>query len=319
MGLASAAMQYEHQPVLLEAVLEGLAPRGEGIYVDATFGRGGHSSALLHAMGRGQLYAFDRDHQACDEGRRMLGDDPRFAITHGSFSQLHHLLEAKDLLGWVDGLLLDLGVSSPQLDEADRGFSFRREGPLDMRMDTSTGMNAADWLARAEAGEIARVLWQLGEERFARRIARAIVDERKLRPIRTTTQLAGIVRDAVPAAVGRKQRIDPATRTFQALRIHVNEELEELRRVLPGTLDILAPGGRLAVITFHSLEDRIVKRFLRDQARPAPDPLSLAEPEAPTLRLPGKPRRPEPEEIASNPRARSARLRLAERLKDETV
>jgi 16S rRNA (cytosine1402-N4)-methyltransferase len=301
--------------VLQNAVLESLAPQRGGIFVDATFGRGGHAARLLGRLPGGRLYAFDRDPAACTEGRRRFAGDGRFSVAQRPFSRLREELADQGALGRVDGLLFDLGVSSPQVDDPRRGFSFRRDGPLDMRMDPDHGESAARWLARAGEGEIARVLWQLGEERHARRIAGAIVRARARSPIETTARLAGIVRGAMPRPV-RPQRIDPATRTFQAVRIFINGELEELRGVLPQTLDILAPGGRLTVIAFHSLEDRIVKRFLRDQARPAPDPLSLAEPAAPRLKLLGKPVRADGREIEENPRARSAILRTAERLRE---
>lgn len=313
MGLAVAAMQFRHQPVLLEAVLDALAPRRDGIYVDATFGRGGHAAALLERIPGGRLYAFDRDGEACVEARRRFGGDPRFQIFQASFSRMRDHLADAGVLGQVDGLVMDLGVSSPQLDDPRRGFSFRHDGPLDMRMNPGQGESASDWLARASEADIARVLRQLGEERHARRIAAALVRERIREPIATTGRLASIVRAAVPRPA-RPERIDPATRTFQALRIHVNDELGELQRALPQTLEILAPGGRLAVIAFHSLEDRIVKRFIRAESTPAPDPLSLAEPPPPRLRRLGKPVYADPAEVSRNPRARSAVLRVAERL-----
>lgn len=315
MGLAVAAMQFRHHPVLPEAVLDSLAPRRDSIFVDATFGRGGHAARLLERIPEGRLYAFDRDAEACAEGRRLFGADQRFHIRQASFSHMREMLACEGLLGRVNGILMDLGVSSPQLDNPRRGFSFRHEGPLDMRMDPDRGESAAAWLARASESDIAGVLRQLGEERHARRIAAALVRERARAPIDTTARLAEIVRFAMPRPV-RPERIDPATRTFQALRIHVNDELGELRQALPQTLDILAPGGRLAVIAFHSLEDRIVKRFMRSEAHPAPDPLSLAEPPPARLRLVGKPIRAGQAEIADNPRARSAVLRVAERLED---
>jgi 16S rRNA (cytosine1402-N4)-methyltransferase len=266
---------------------------------------------LLAAVPHGRLYAFDRDFEACAEARQRFGQDRRFHIEQASFTAMRDVLRAEGLLGRVNGILMDLGVSSPQLDNAARGFSFRKDGPLDMRMDPSTGESADGWLALASEGEITKVLKTLGEERFARRIGRAIIRERGDSPIGTTARLAEIITQAVPRSA---ERIHPATRSFQALRIHVNDELGELRRALPQTLDILAPGGRLAVIAFHSLEDRIVKRFMRDQAHPPPDPLALAEPPPPRLRLLGKPIRATEAEVAANPRARSAVLRVAEQL-----
>jgi 16S rRNA (cytosine1402-N4)-methyltransferase len=302
----------EHQPVLLQAVLDGLAIRADGTYIDGTYGRGGHSRAILDRLGSdGRLLAFDKDPQACGQAWQELGREPRFRIRRGSFTQLAAVLAEENLAGSVHGILLDLGVSSPQFDEAARGFSFMREGPLDMRMDPQSGQSAADWLATAGREEISRVLKDYGEERQHWRIAGAIVRERELAPITTTTQLAEIVRAAIP---GPRQRIHPATRSFQALRIFINRELEDLVAVLPQALAALAPGGRLAVISFHSLEDRIVKRFLRDAARPPQDPRDLGPAPAPLLRLIGKAVMADEEEIAINPRARSAVLRVAERL-----
>jgi 16S rRNA (cytosine1402-N4)-methyltransferase len=302
----------EHQPVLLQAVLDGLAIRPDGTYIDGTYGRGGHSRAILDRLGPdGRLLAFDKDPQACGQAWQELGREPRFRIWRGSFTQLTTVLTEENLTGHVSGILLDLGVSSPQLDEAMRGFSFLREGPLDMRMDPQSGQSAADWLATAEREEISRVLKDYGEERHHWRIAGAIVREREAAPITTTTQLAEIVARAMP---GPRQRIHPATRTFQALRIFINRELDDLMAVLPQALAALAPGGRLAVISFHSLEDRIVKRFLRDAARPPQDPRDLGPAPASLLRLVGKAVMADEAEIAVNPRARSAVLRVAERL-----
>jgi len=302
-----------HAPVLLGEALEALAVRPDGFYVDATFGRGGHSRALLEQLGeRGTLLAIDRDPQAVAAARAQFGADPRATIVHAPFSRLGEVLG--DAGRPADGILLDLGVSSPQLDDAARGFSFLRDGPLDMRMDPGSGESAAQWLARAGEREIAMVIARLGEDRFARRIARAIVDARSVAPIETTGRLAEVVSRAVPT---REPGKHPATRTFQALRIHVNRELEELEEVLPQAVEWLAPGGRLAVISFHSLEDRMVKRFLRRAAQD--DPAWAGLPAIPAqarakLRLVGRAVFPSEEEVAANPRARSAVLRAAERV-----
>jgi len=303
-----------HQPVLLAEALAALQVRPEGTYVDGTFGRGGHSRAILERLGPdGRLLAMDRDPSAVMAGARI--EDRRFVIERGSFATMGAMLESHGVAGAVDGILLDLGVSSPQLDDATRGFSFQHDGPLDMRMDPDFGSPASLWLAGAAADEIADVLWRLGDERFSRRIARAIVAARHEEPIMTTAQLAAIVSRAV---FRREPGKHPATRTFQAIRIHINGELEALRDVLAAAMPALAPGGRLAVISFHSLEDRIVKRFFRDGSRPYDDlppdlPVrNVGRP--PLLRLIGKPVRPGPAEIAANPRARSAVLRIAERL-----
>ena len=301
-----------HTPVLLQAAVDGLKVRADGVYVDCTFGRGGHSREILARLGaHGRLIALDRD-PAAIAGHGGL-EDGRLTLVHRSFSGLKAVLDAH-AIGRVDGILLDLGVSSPQLDDAARGFSFRFDAPLDMRMDISRGMSAAQWLAVAEESEIREVIKHHGEERFAKQIAAAIVAARAVGPVGTTRQLAALVAHAVPA---REPRQDPATRTFQALRIHLNRELEELSLVLPQCVDALNPGGRLAVISFHSLEDRIVKRHLREAAAgayvPARLPLRASEMPLPAMRLVGKAQRPGADEIARNPRARSAILRVAER------
>jgi len=303
----------EHAPVLLDEALAALAVRPDGFYVDATFGRGGHTSAILGRLGRqGKLLAIDRDPQAVVAAQALLGADPRASVVHAAFSRLAEVVG--DAGRPADGILLDLGVSSPQLDDADRGFSFLRDGPLDMRMDPGSGESAADWLARASEREIAAVISRLGEERFARRIAHAIVAARAEAPIATTGRLAALVSQAVPT---REPGKHPATRSFQALRIHVNRELEELEKVLPQAVDCLAPGGRLVVISFHSLEDRMAKRFLRraSQDDPAWAGLPLVPPQARArLRLVGRAVFPGADEVARNPRARSAVLRAAERV-----
>jgi 16S rRNA (cytosine1402-N4)-methyltransferase len=301
-----------HAPVLLEEAVDALAVRPDGAYVDCTFGRGGHSRAILAQLGPdGRLVALDRDPQAVSAAAAI--DDARFGIVHGAFGRVAELLRALGI-SRVNGILLDLGISSPQLDEARRGFSFRHDAPLDMRMDTTTGTTAGEWLATASASEIREVIRDYGEERFAKQIAAAIVAARTRGPLGTTRQLAALVAEAVPT---REPRQDPATRTFQALRIHVNRELEELSLALPQCVDLLEPGGRLVVISFHSLEDRIVKRFLRDQSTADKLPPRLAVrardlPE-PRLRIVGKARRPSDAEVAANPRARSAIMRVAER------
>jgi len=305
------AAQDAHETVLLQEAVDALAIRADGVYVDATFGRGGHSRLILARLGaNGRLIALDKDAQAVAAATRI--GDARFSVVHASFAELAGVLERLGLEG-VDGVLLDLGVSSPQLDDAARGFSFRRDGPLDMRMDTSRGQTAAQWLETASESEIREVIRDYGEERFAKQIAKAIVAARRGAPVVTTGQLAAIVGAAVRT---REKHKDPATRTFQAVRIYLNQELAHLSLALPQILELLKPGARLAVISFHSLEDRIVKRFLRDAARAdVPIRLPLRERELPQarLRLIGKPVRASAQEIAANPRARSATLRVAER------
>ena len=305
----------EHVPVLLDSVLEGLNIQSSGWYVDGTFGRGGHSSAILKLLeAQGRLLAIDRDPQAIAQVDAALQQDPRFELVHGDFAELKNYAVERKFLGKVDGLLLDLGVSSPQLDEAARGFSFQSDGPLDMRMDPGSGFSAAAWLEQVDEKDLKKVLSQLGEERFAGRIARAIVAARVQTPIRTTRQLADIVKAVVPS---RGQRKNPATKTFQAIRIFVNKELEQLETALEASLDLLRPGGRLCVISFHSLEDRRVKRFMRDasqepvQFRGLPD---IPQEFRPRLKVIGKAVTANEKEIAANVRARSARLRVAERL-----
>ncbi|HEY4637398.1 MAG TPA: 16S rRNA (cytosine(1402)-N(4))-methyltransferase RsmH [Burkholderiales bacterium] len=300
-----------HLPVLATEALDALAIRADGTYVDGTFGRGGHSRLILERLGpQGRLIALDRDPQAVAAARAIT--DARFCITHAPFSALAQALDDQGAAP-AQGMLFDLGVSSPQLDDPQRGFSFRAAGPLDMRMDPSQGTSAAEWLAAAEENQIKEVIRGYGEERFAKQIAAAIVAARRDAPIRTTRQLADLVGTAVRT---REPGQDPATRTFQALRILVNRELEEVSLMLPQAIARLAPGGRLAVIAFHSLEDRIVKRFLQACARPAlPRDLPLRASELPQalLRIVGKPVRPSAAEVAANPRARSAVLRVAQR------
>ena len=301
-----------HTPVLLQAAVAGLQVRADGVYVDCTFGRGGHSREILAQLGKGgRLIALDRDPAAIEAHGGI--DDERLKLVQRSFSALRDVLD-ECAIAQVDGILLDLGVSSPQLDDGARGFSFRVDAPLDMRMDTSSGITAAEWLATADEQEIREVIRNYGEERFAKQIAAAVVAARAGHPVATTRELAGLVAKAVRT---REPGQNPATRTFQALRIHVNQELEELTKVLPQCVATLRPQGRLVVISFHSLEDRIVKRFLREQSQPPrmPSrlPLRAAELPRPRLSLVGKLERPAYDEIAGNPRARSAVMRIAER------
>ncbi|HAY26827.1 MAG TPA: 16S rRNA (cytosine(1402)-N(4))-methyltransferase RsmH [Candidatus Accumulibacter sp.] len=306
----------QHQTVLLREAVEALKIESAGRYIDGTFGRGGHSLAILERLGpEGRLLAIDRDPQAVAAASAI--GDRRLLVRHRRFGDLRDALrEAGFAVGdGVDGVLLDIGVSSPQLDQGERGFSFRHDAPLDMRMDTTQGETAAQWLLRASVQEITEVIRNYGEERFAFQIAKKIVVARGERPLATTGELAALVRATVRT---REPGQDAATRTFQALRIHINQELEQLALVLPQAMAVLKTGGRLVVISFHSLEDRIVKRFMRSQATPdaAPKrlPLRAAELPQPTLRLLGKPVRAGAAEVAGNPRARSAVMRVAEKL-----
>jgi len=295
-----------HRPVLEQEAVAALALKAAGTYVDGTFGRGGHSRAILAQLGpQGRLIALDRDPEAAAAAREIT--DPRFSFFRTSFSDLSALPQQ------VDGMLFDLGVSSPQIDDPTRGFSFRADGPLDMRMDPASSPSAAEWLATAEQQQITEVIRDYGEERFAKQIAAAIVDARRREPLLRTRQLADLVAAAVRT---REPGQDPATRTFQAVRIHVNRELEEVSLMLPGAVARLAEGGRLAVISFHSLEDRIVKRFMQNLARPEVPrelPLRASEMPQPVLKLVGRAQRASPQETTRNPRARSATLRVAER------
>jgi 16S rRNA (cytosine1402-N4)-methyltransferase len=307
--------EYSHQPVLIKEVLTGLSIQPDGVYVDGTFGRGGHAGAILAMLGpEGKLLAMDKDPEAVQSATRQFGGDPRFGIEQGSFAMLGRMVAQQHLQGQVNGLLLDLGVSSPQLDDASRGFSFSEDGPLDMRMDPAHGISAAQWLQEAAEQEISKVLKTFGEERFSRRIARAIVAARHTQPLQSTRQLAELIAAAVPV---REKHKHPATRSFQAIRIYINHELDDVSAVLEQVPDMLAPHGRMAVISFHSLEDRIVKRFIRDEYRgeQPPQQFPLAGMDyCPRLRPVGKAIRASDEEVAGNPRARSAVLRIAERL-----
>ena len=303
-----------HQTVLLNEAVAALNIKESGCYVDGTFGRGGHSKLIMQALGsKGCLLAIDKDLAAIESSVRLFSNDSRFIVEQGSFAMLDQLTDRHNLTGKIDGILLDLGVSSPQLDTAERGFSFMQDGPLDMRMDTTSGMSAADWLAQAEEREITQVLKTYGEERFAKRIARAIVTARQEAPIDTTGQLSTIIAQANPV---KEPGRNPATRSFQAIRIFINRELDDLNDCLDQVLHVLAPGGRLVVISFHSLEDRIVKRFMRDHARGDDFPVGVPVMQnqlCPRLKLVGKAIRPSAAEVDQNPRARSAVLRIAER------
>lgn len=302
-----------HVTVLLEEAIEALAVKADGVYVDGTFGRGGHSRLLLSKLGpNGRLLAFDRDPKAIAAAGNI--DDPRFTLFHAPFAEMGDVVRGAGYPA-VDGVLLDVGVSSPQLDEAERGFSFRFDAPLDMRMDTTRGETAAEWLDRASEREITEVIRDYGEERFAFQIAKKVVAARRERRIATTGEFAALVREAVRT---REPGQDAATRSFQALRIHINQELEQLALALPAAMGLLVPGGRLAVISFHSLEDRIVKRFMKAEANPddLPKnlPLTAAQLPQPRLKIVGKPVKAGAAEVAANPRSRSAVMRVAEKL-----
>lgn len=311
--IATTMAAAEHQPVLLEAALAALAVRPDGVYVDATFGRGGHAAAILGALGdTGRLIAVDQDPDAQRHAEALAATDARFEFAPASFAALAAVLAERGIDG-VDGVLFDLGVSSPQFDVAGRGFSFRHAGPLDMRMDPRAGRPLSAWLARASHGEIARVIKTLGEEPMAGRIAAAIIAARDASRLDDTAALAAVIKDAVPARVAAGKRVHPATRTFQALRMHVNEELGALDAGLTAGLSALAPGARMLVISFHSLEDRRVKRFFRHQAQPPQPAVPMAPAVEPALRLIGKPVTADETERAANTRARSAIMRVAER------
>ena len=307
--------EYAHKPVLLNEALAALALRPDGCYVDCTFGRGGHSRPILQRLGnRGRLLAFDKDPEAIRSAQNEFAGDKRVRVVPGSFTRLAEVVEEMDMMGAVDGLLFDLGVSSPQLDDASRGFSFQKEGMLDMRMNPGEGFSAADWINQASEAELSGVLRRYGEERYAARIARAVVAGRSETAIASTRQLSALIKDAVPATEPGKH---PATRSFQAIRILVNNELEELETVLKQVFDVLRDGGRLAVISFHSGEDRIVKRFIRQQSRadPYPSYLPVTGSEIkPRMRAVGRPVKSAEEANRDNPRGRSAILRIAEKL-----
>lgn len=314
----SATSSFRHITVLLEEAVEGLALREDGCYLDGTFGRGGHSRLILERLGPGgRLLGFDKDPQAIATGQALAADDGRFVIVQRSFAELGDEVRQRGLEGKVDGVLLDLGVSSPQLDDPERGFSFLNDGPLDMRMNPDRGQSAAQWIASASEDEIARVFKEYGEERFAKRMARAVVQRRAEKPFVRTADLAAVLSAANPAWEKGK---NPATRAFQGIRIHVNNELGDLEQGLDAALEALAVGGRLVVISFHSLEDRIVKQFMRKHAKGEADklPRDLPIRQAvfePRLKLVGKPQYASEEELKANPRSRSAVMRVAEKLR----
>ncbi|WP_372834552.1 16S rRNA (cytosine(1402)-N(4))-methyltransferase RsmH [Pontibacterium sp.] len=307
------AQEFKHITVLLNEAVDLLVQDPDGFYVDGTFGRGGHTALVLDRLSEGgRVMGIDKDPQAIAHSKERFGDEPRFSIAHGSFAEMEQFVTDAGMMGKVDGVLLDLGVSSPQLDDPDRGFSFSNDGPLDMRMNTAVGESAAEWLARAEEKEIADVIYLYGEERFSRRMAKAIVAERAESPIVTTGRLAKIIAEANPAWEKGKH---PATRAFQGIRIHINRELEDLERCLDQALEVLAEGGRLVVISFHSLEDRIVKRFIRkyvkgDEHLPPGIPVTQDMLNQ-RLKGLGKAVKAGKQEVSDNPRARSAVMRAA--------
>ncbi len=307
----------EHLPVMFAEALQQLAIKEDGVYLDCTFGRGGHSQGILDLLGpSGRLLAFDRDLDAInsDYAQAML-EDERFTLKHTPFSELENIVASEGLAGKVDGILMDLGVSSPQLDNPERGFSFLRDGPLDMRMDGNAGVTAEQWLSSVDEKDLVKVLFEYGEERFARRIAHAVIERRAEAPITTTRELAKLIEDVVPIKEKHKH---PATRSFQAIRIEINSELDELKTALQQSARILKPGGRLVVISFHSLEDRIVKRFIRAESgakyNPGKLPIKEVDIAKGILKKLGKALKAMQQEIAQNPRARSAIMRVAERV-----
>ena len=304
---------FKHITVLLNEAVEALAIEPNGIYIDGTFGRGGHSRLILQQLEQGTLLGFDKDPQAIQTGLALTAADPRFKIVQRSFAEMAEEAASQDLLGKVDGILLDLGVSSPQLDDAARGFSFMHDGPLDMRMNPESGISAAQWIAEVTEAELARVFKVYGEERFAKRLAKAVVQRRQLQPFTQTADLAAVLSEAHPAwEKGRH----PATKAFQAIRIFINNELGDLEQGLEAALALLKPGGRLAVISFHSLEDRIVKQFIRRMEKGEADNLPrdlpiITVPFQPVLKALGKPQYASTEEVQANPRSRSAVMRVA--------
>lgn len=307
-------MSSEHETVLRQEAVDALVTNPEGVFVDCTYGRGGHTAEILKKLdSRGRLLVIDKDLVAIEHARLNLGNDQRVSVHQGSFSELAVFLADEGLSG-VDGVLMDLGVSSPQLDEAERGFSFNRNGPLDMRMNQAEGQTASEWLMEAEERDISYVLWKFGEEKFCRRIARQIVAARKIKDIDTTHDLVGIIEEGTPRKDPNKH---PATRSFQAIRIYINQELADLEQGLKVSVETLNPGGRLVVISFHSLEDRIVKRYMRDLARgeKLPDKLPIRDSEIKrTVKLIGKAAKPSVEEVTRNRRSRSSIMRVAEKL-----
>lgn len=311
-----SAIEFSHAPVMHDEIMRNLNIQPDGIYVDGTYGRGGHAKSILSQLGKnGRLIVMDKDPEAIKAARETLGDDTRVTIFHDDYANMSETLAAVELKQQVDGVLLDLGVSSPQLDDATRGFSFQKNGPLDMRMNPMQGESAAEWLRRAEEKEISRVLWELGEERYARRIARKIVEVRETQNIEDTATLSALISACVPSLKNKKH---PATRSFQAIRIYINQELAHISRLLDSIFDILKIGGRLLVISFHSLEDRLVKRFFRQHSTPAKIPRGLPVRDSELLstirlRAIGKAIKAGLVEVSLNPRARSAVLRVAER------
>ncbi|WP_151669660.1 16S rRNA (cytosine(1402)-N(4))-methyltransferase RsmH [Nitrincola schmidtii] len=309
------SQEFNHITVMLNEAVEALVTDPDGFYIDGTFGRGGHSSLILSKLSeKGRLLGIDKDPMAIAEAQRRFGDDPRFSIEHGAFSEIESFVAKRELVGQVTGVLLDLGVSSPQLDDPSRGFSFQYDGPLDMRMNTTSGESAAEWINRASESEIADVLFHYGEERFSRRMAKAVVAERQKSPIMTTARLASIITDANPRWEKGK---NPATRAFQGIRIHINRELDEIETCLDQTLELLAPQGRMVVISFHSLEDRIVKRFIRrhvkgDEHLPSGVPFTQSMLNQ-RLKGLGKAIKASAAEVDANPRSRSAVMRVAEK------
>jgi 16S rRNA (cytosine1402-N4)-methyltransferase len=306
--------EYQHRPVLLQEAVDALDIRPGGKYLDGTFGRGGHSRAILARLSKeGCLFSLDRDPDAVAAGEEALGSDPRFSIVLGNYADMERYVHEWGVEEGLDGILLDLGVSSPQLDDPERGFSFMGEGPLDMRMNPLRGVSAGEWLAEAQERELTRVFWEFGEERHARRIARSIVKARQQQRLETTGQLARLIEETI----GRREKNKhPATRCFQAIRIFINDELAYLAKGLKEAIRLLRPGGRLVVISFHSLEDRLVKRTFKEAARPGQVRRNLPQhPDfKPVLKLLGKPVRPSQAELSVNPRARSAVMRVAEKL-----
>ena len=307
-------MCYEHEPVLLDEVIKGLNIRPDGFYIDGTFGRGGHSREIIKRLNHnGRLLAFDKDPDAVMSVGTDLAQDERFEIIRGSFAMLMNYARQHEVEEKISGVLFDFGISSPQIDDNKRGFSFRYDGPLDMRMNATEGESVADWLNKAKETEIADVIYKYGEEKASRRIAKAIVYFRKNTPIKSTKQLTEIICNTIPS---KKHDKHPATKTFQAFRIFINHELDEIKETLPQAMNVLSKGGRLVTISFHSLEDRIVKRFLRNQSRAKEQPQELPilqDYRDIKLKLIGKKIRPSEREISKNPRARSALLRIAER------
>lgn len=305
--------EFQHKPVLLEEAVASLEIKGDGVYLDGTFGRGGHSRAIMAQLTQqGRLFTLDKDPRAIEAGQEEWSEDPRFSIVQGTFAEMDRMVQEWQIERDLDGILLDLGVSSPQLDDPERGFSFSKDGPLDMRMDPTKGVSAAEWLADAPERDISRVFWEFGEERHARRIARSIVEARQQQSLETTAQLAALIENTI----GNREKKHPATRCFQAIRIFVNNELGDLTTGLDAAIKMLRPGGRLVVISFHSLEDRLVKRTFREAARPGKIQRNIpAHPDwSASLKLIGKAIRPSEREVSENPRARSAIMRVAEKL-----